>query len=142
MNKYHTPLTSSINISLAQLPSGKLGGGGCQPGSLIHSPDPLMPGMLRLPLGWAGLFTFSPQSGLLFLAALPYNKKHGFLSWLVWLSGLGADLLTKGLPVQFPVRTHSCAVGQVLSGGSARGGHTLMFLSLSFSLPSPLSKNK
>ena len=44
--------------------------------------------------------------------------------------------------VQFPVRTHAWVVGQVPSWGHARGNHTLMFLSLSFSLPSPLSKNK
>ena len=30
--------------------------------------------------------------------------------------------------------------GQVPSRGCVRGNHTLMFLSLSFSLPSPLSK--
>ena len=33
-------------------------------------------------------------------------------------------------------------VGQVPSWGCGRGNHILMFLSLSFSLPSPLSKNK
>ena len=32
--------------------------------------------------------------------------------------------------------------GQVPSREHVRGNHTLMFLSLSFSLPSPLSKNK
>ena len=33
-------------------------------------------------------------------------------------------------------------VGQVPSRGRVRGNHALMFLSLSFSLPSPLSKTK
>ena len=35
-----------------------------------------------------------------------------------------------------------CGPGQVpgVGGGPTRGNHTLMFLSLSFSLPSPLSK--
>ena len=40
------------------------------------------------------------------------------------------------------VRAHAWAVGQVPSGGRVRVNHTLMFLSLSFSLPSPLFKNK
>ena len=35
-----------------------------------------------------------------------------------------------------------CRPGQVPSGGHARGNHTLMFLSLSFSLLFPLSKVK
>ena len=42
----------------------------------------------------------------------------------------------------FPVRAHAWVAGQDPSGGHVRGNHTLMFLSLSFSLPSPLSKNK
>ena len=48
------------------------------------------------------------------------------------------------LLVQFPVRTHAWGSGQVLSCGCARGNQssTSMFLSLFFSLPSPLSKNK
>ena len=61
--------------------------------------------------------------------------------WLVWLSGLSASLQTKGSPVQFPVRAHAWVVGQVPSRGRARGNRW-MFLSLSFSLPSPLSENK
>ena len=52
------------------------------------------------------------------------------------------ELQTKGLLIWFPVRAYTCVVGQVPSGGHVRGNHTLMFLSLSFSLPSPLSKNK
>ena len=51
-------------------------------------------------------------------------------------------LQTKGSPVRFPVRAHACVVGQVPSWGHMRGNHTLMFLSLSFSLLSPLSKNE
>ena len=58
--------------------------------------------------------------------------------WLVWLSGLSTSLQTKGLPVGFPVRADAWASGQVPSRGRARGNHTLMILSLSFSLPSPL----
>ena len=62
--------------------------------------------------------------------------------WLVWLSGLNAGLETKGSLVQFPVRAHAWVAGQVPSRGCMRGNHTLMFLSPSFSLTSPLSKNK
>ena len=35
-----------------------------------------------------------------------------------------------------------CGPGQVSSRGYGRGNHTLMFLSLSFSLPPPLCKHK
>ena len=63
-------------------------------------------------------------------------------SWLVWPSRLSTGLRTKGLPVQFPVSTHAWVAGQVSSGVHVRGNYTLMFLSLSFSFPSPLSKNK
>ena len=64
------------------------------------------------------------------------------LAWLVWLSGLSTGVQTKGSLVRFPVRAHAWVAGQVCSRGHARGNHTLMFLSLSFSLPSPVSKNK
>ena len=49
-------------------------------------------------------------------------------------------LRTKGPPVRFPVRAHAWVACQVPSEVHSRGNHTLMFLSLSFSLPSPLSK--
>ena len=62
--------------------------------------------------------------------------------WLVSLSGWSATLQTEKLLVQFLVRTHAWVAGQVPSWGRVRGNHTLMFLSLSFSFPSPLSKNK
>ena len=64
------------------------------------------------------------------------------LPWLVWLSGLSAGLQTKGSPGRFPVRAHAWVTGQVPSRRRMRGSHTMMFLSLSFSLSSPLSKNK
>ena len=47
--------------------------------------------------------------------------------WLVWLSGLSASLLTKGLLVQFPVRVHAWVAVQVPKRGHSRGKHTLMF---------------
>ena len=51
-------------------------------------------------------------------------------------------LRTRGLPVRFLVRAHAWVADQVPSGESMRGNHTLMFLSLSFSFSSSLSKNK
>ena len=51
-------------------------------------------------------------------------------------------LQTKGSLVRFPVRAHAWVAGQLPIGGHVRGNHTLMFLSLSFSLPNPLYKNK
>ena len=44
--------------------------------------------------------------------------------------------------VWFPVRAHAWVAGQVPCRGLARSNHTLMFLILSFSFPSPFSKNK
>ena len=35
-----------------------------------------------------------------------FKKLKKFMPWLVWLSGLSANLWTKGSPVQFPVRAH------------------------------------
>ena len=71
-----------------------------------------------------------------------YSKNYKWRPWMVWLSGLSAGLQTKGLLVPFPVRAHAWVMGQVPSGRHVRGNYTLMFLSLAFSFPSPLSKNK
>ena len=68
------------------------------------------------------------------------QKKKLSLPWLVWLSGLNMGLWTKGSLVPFPVGAGAWVAGQVPSGGCSRGNHTLMFLSLSPSLP--LYKNK
>ena len=62
--------------------------------------------------------------------------------WLVWFSGLSASLWTKRSQVRFPVRAHAWVVGQVPGWQLTRDNHTLVFLFLSFSIPSPLSKNK
>ena len=62
--------------------------------------------------------------------------------WLVYLSGLSVGLWTKASLVQFPVKAHAWVPGQVPSRGRTRGNHTLVILSLSFSLPSPPSKSK
>ena len=67
------------------------------------------------------------------------DRSCSFLPWLLWLSELSASLWTKGSPVWTPVRAHAWVAGQVPSRGRVRGNHTLIFPSLSFSLPSPLS---
>ena len=69
-------------------------------------------------------------------------KMQAFLPWLVWLSGLSTSLRTEGSPVRFPIipKQGTCLGSRSPVGG--RGNYTLMFLALSSSLPSPLSKNK
>ena len=62
------------------------------------------------------------------------------MPWQVRLSGLSAGLQTERSLVPFPVRPHAWVAGQVPRRGCVRGNHTLMFLSISLSLPSPLSK--
>ena len=71
----------------------------------------------------------------------PILSKKVSEPWLVWLGGLSMGLPTERLPVQFQVRAHAWVVGQAPSWGHVRSNH-LMFLSVSFSLPAPLSKNK
>ena len=82
------------------------------------------------------------------VSALNYNPKNlkqesSQKPWLVWLSGWSASLQIKGWLVQFPVREHAWVMGQVPSWGHVRGNqrisHTSVFLSLSFSFPSPYS---
>ena len=68
--------------------------------------------------------------------------------WLVWLNGLSTSLHTKRSPVQFLVRAHAWVAGQIPSWEGVRGNRlmylscTSIFLSLSFSLLSSLSKKK
>ena len=70
------------------------------------------------------------------------NLQKGPEPWLVWLSWLSAGLQSKGSLVRFLVRAHAWDVGWVPSGAHVRGNHTLMLLSFSFSLPSPLKKKE
>ena len=63
---------------------------------------------------------------------IPHNN---FLLWLLWLSGLSES---KGHQFDSQSRAHAWVTSQVPSRGHARGNHTLMFFSLSFSLPSLL----
>ena len=88
---------------------------------------------------------FSPSFYL--PSPVPKDKKiksleklnHALAGVAQWIE---RGLQTKGLPVLFPVRPHAWVIGQVPSSGCVRGNHTLIFLSLSFSFLSPLSKNK
>ena len=72
-------------------------------------------------------------------SVFPYEKRE-CSPWLVWLWGLSVGLPTKGSSVRFPVRAPAWVAGQIPSRGLAKSNHTLMFLSLSFSPPFPLSK--
>ena len=54
-----------------------------------------------------------------------------------WIEHGPVNQRVTGQRVQFPVRAHAWVAGQVPSGGHMRSNHTLMFLSLSFSFPSP-----
>ena len=88
------------------------------------------------------VFNVWPKTTLLLPVCPRDTKSLESKVWLVWLSELSTGLQTRGSLVRFPVRTQAWVAGQVLIRGRAKGNHTLMFLSLSFSLPSPLSKNK
>ena len=81
---------------------------------------------LPSPTGIPFNILFAPHSGQILVTQ--YLKRIVFKKpWLLWLIGLSAGVWTKGSPVRYPPL-----------GGYSRGNHTLMFLSLSFSLPSPL----
>ena len=60
---------------------------------------------------------------------------------MVWLNKLSAGLQTKGSPVRFPVRAHAWVEGQAPGRGYITGNNTLIFLSLSPSLPHFLKIN-
>ena len=98
----------------------------------------------RLPLGSAFhsfLSVFLVYSDRL----IPYFFQESLrLPWL-WLcvsQWFECWAVNQRVTGSIPSQAHAWVVGQVLSRGSARGNHTLMFLYLSFFFPSPLSKNK
>ena len=72
----------------------------------------------------------------------PHIWKPEIEPWLVCLSGLSTSPWNKRSPVQLLIRAHAWVVGQVPSWRHMKGNHTLMFLSLFFSLPAPLSKER
>ena len=123
-------------------------------GQATHPHKGLSPSLTRADGGWGpgqppqplpGTEGLGSQTDLLQspcpLEIPPFKIK--VLPWVVWFSGLSASLRTKGSPVRIPVGTHAWVAGRVpMGGGNVRGNHMLMFFSLSFSLPSPLSKNK
>ena len=84
----------------------------------------------------------SPRHWPLPLLSLPLclkKKKNHLAGVAQWIE---RGLQSKGLPVRFPVRAHVWVAGQVPSGGHTRGNHTLIFLSLSPSLPLSLKINQ
>ena len=72
---------------------------------------------------------------------MKFIKKKGVLTGVTqWIEHQSVNERDAG--VQFQDRAHAWVVGQVPWRGCIRGNHTLMFLSLSFFLPFPLSKSK
>ena len=98
----------------------------------------LWPRMKQDPTGTASPASDVFQNLLLCWNTIKYNEEP----WQVWPSGLSASLQGRVSPVQSPVRAQAWVVGQVPGGRHVGGSHTLAFLSLSSSLPSPVSKNK
>ena len=62
------------------------------------------------------------------------------MPWPAWLSWLSIVPQIKRMLVQFPVRAHGLCAWSL--GGVHEKGNQSIFLSFSFSLPFPLSKNK
>ena len=62
-------------------------------------------------------------------------------AWLVWFSGL-STILRISVTDSIPSQGTCLGAGLVPIRGYLRGNHTSVFLSLSFCLPPPLSKNK
>ena len=79
-----------------------------------------------------GILTYTPQCAII----------KSYEPWILWFSGLSTSLWTEGLLVWSPVRAPAWVLGHVPIVECPWGNHTLMFLSLSFSLPYPLSKNE
>ena len=69
---------------------------------------------------------------------ITYLKIKALASVAQWIECQACE--PKGRQFHSQSGTHAWVVGQVPSGDHVRGNCTLMFLFLSFSLPSPLSK--
>ena len=75
------------------------------------------------------------------LGSVNHRNRISVKPWLVWLSGLSVGC--KPEPLVQSQSGHMPGLRAMSpSGGHLRVNHTWMFLSLSFSLPSSLSKNK
>ena len=70
------------------------------------------------------------------------SKKKKKDTWLMGLVDWVPACEPKDRWFESQSRAPAQVVGQGSNGGSVRSNHTSMCLSLSFSLPSPLSKNK
>ena len=81
------------------------------------------------------LLRFSPSGSSFFLYQIFYLGWCSLVDW-VWACE------AQGRRFDSQSRAHVWVASQVPSRGHVRGNHLLMFLSLSFSFPSPLSKNK
>ena len=89
---------------------------------------------------WASVSSLNGRIRKRVLLRISSEKKNCSLAGVAqWIDH---GLWTKGSLVLFPVRAHAWVAGQVPSRGCMRGSHTLMFLSLSPSLPLSLKINK
>ena len=79
--------------------------------------------------------SFKPIFYLVFCLLLLEGLSHALAGVAQWIERWPANQRGAG-SVSSPA--HAWVAGQVPSGGCTRGHHTLMFLFLSFSLPSPL----
>ena len=73
------------------------------------------------------------------------SQKHFKKKVILTLAGVAQWIecqpVNQRVPDSIPVRTQACVACRVPSRARARDNHSLMLLFLSFSLPSPLSKN-
>ena len=91
---------------------------------------------------------FSPSLSPPLPLSLKINFKNhlkNYVHWIRFNNGDGGNICLNNKSYgagrrQSQVRGYAWVAGQVPSRGRMRGNHTLMLLSLSFSLPSPLSK--
>ena len=84
-------------------------------------------------LGWKPRW-----NGIYITGSEKTSKCPGWCSSVDWAQACEP----KGYQLDSQSRAHAWVAGRVPSRGHMRGNHTLMLLSLSFSFPSPLPKNK
>ena len=64
-------------------------------------------GFERMKQGWGGNSKRVEWKQVVAREKVKFETKIKRWPWLVWLSGLGTGLQTKGLLVRFPVRAHA-----------------------------------